>query len=61
MTLTINNKDVTITAIYPNDGPTGSLTFDTETDKSRTALFLEPISGDEATEEEIIAAIQVIL
>jgi hypothetical protein len=62
--LTILGQPVTITAIYPDDGPMGSLTFNTATDSARGAVFLTSQNGvpvEEVTEDDITAAIEAVL
>ena len=55
---------ITATAVYPDDGPLGSVTFDTPTAKARGALFLTSQNGADAetiTEADILAAINAVL
>jgi hypothetical protein len=55
---------LTATACYPEDGPRGSVTFDTPTDKARGALFLTSQNSADAEtipEADILAAINAVL
>jgi len=55
---------LTVTACYPEDGPMGSVTFDTSIDKARGALFLFSQNGNDPEaipEDDLLAAINAIL
>jgi hypothetical protein len=55
---------LTATACYPEDGPLGSVTFDTPTDKARGALFLTSQNGNDPEaipEADLLAAINAVL
>lgn len=55
---------LTATACYPEDGPLGSVTFDTPADKARGALFLVSQNGNDPEtipEADILAAINAVL
>jgi hypothetical protein len=55
---------ITATACYPNDGPLGSITFDTRTDKARGVLFLISQNGNDPEaipKATLLAAINAIL
>ena len=55
---------LTATACYPEDGPMGSVTFETPTNKARGALFLTSQNGNDAetiNEADILAAINAVL
>jgi hypothetical protein len=55
---------ITATAVYPDDGPLGSVTFDTPTAKARGALFLVSQNGNDPEaipEADLLAAINAVL
>ncbi len=55
---------LTATACYPEDGPLGSVTFDTPADKARGALFLVSQNGNDPEaipEADLLAAINAVL
>lgn len=60
----INDVPVTITAIYPDDGPLGSITFDAAGQTACGAVFLTSQNGipaEAVTEAAITAALAAIL
>lgn len=64
--LTIDDTPVTVTAIYPDDGPMGSVTFDDHTtgENACGAVFLESQNGiavEDVTEEAVTAAIAAVI
>lgn len=55
---------ITVTAVYPDDGALGSVTFDTVADKARGALFLTSQNGNDAEEipvGDILMAVNAVL
>lgn len=52
--LTAHGQPVTVTAIYPDDGARGSLTFDTASDHARGAVFLTNQNGKDPA--DVLAA-----
>jgi hypothetical protein len=55
---------LTATACYPEDGPLGSVTFDTPADTARGALFLVSQNGNDPEaipEADLLAAINAVL
>lgn len=55
---------ITATACYPDDGPLGSVTFDTPNDKARGALFLTSQNGNDPETipvAELLASINAVL
>ena len=55
---------ITVTACYPEDGPLGSVTFDTPADQARGALFLVSQNGNDPetiNEAHMLAAINAVL
>ena len=62
--LTVNDIPVTVMAIYPDDGVTGSITFDTPTDTARGVVFLTSQNNktvDEIEEQDVIDALETVL
>lgn len=64
LVLVVDGITVTVTAIYPNDGPMGSVTFDTPTQTACGAVFLTSQNGvepDDVPDSAIIAAIAAVI
>lgn len=62
--LTVNGQPVTVTAVYPDDGPMGSLTFNDAVASARGAVFTTSQNGADpasVTQADMIAAIEAEL